>query len=128
MKSFRFLALALAMSLPLLAQTSTTSPTAGEKLSKSEIRSLVATASTAEQHNRLARYFAAESRRYAAEAQDHIFMEGQYRKNPMMNNNKRSQATVGHCDYIAKSLNEASVQASELAKMHEAMASDSGKK
>ena len=77
---------------------------------------------------RLARYFTAESRRYADEARQHTEMEEQFKKNTMLNNNKRSQSTVGHCDYIAKSLNDASAKASELAKMHEAMATDAAKK
>lgn len=122
MKTFRILAITLAMGLTVFAQ----SPT--PKLSKAQIRSLVATASTAAEHHRLAEYFTAESHRYAAEAEDHIALRDQYKKNPMTNSTKRAQGTVDHCDYIAKSLKEASVQADDLAKMHEAMASDSGAK
>lgn len=46
----------------------------------------------------------------------------------MLNNSKRFQGTVDHCDYIAKSLKEASVRAGELAQMNEAMATYSGAK
>ena len=125
MKLFRILGLTLAMSLTALAQNPSAAP---EKLSKTEIRSLVATAATPTEHMRLAGYFSAESRRYAAEAQEHMELEAQYKKNPMMNNTKRSQGTVDHCDYIAKSLKEASAKSAELAKMHEAMATDSERK
>lgn len=128
MRSFRFLATVLAMSLTVVAQKPSASQHTGEKLSKSQSRTLAATAKTRKEHLRLARYFDAESHRYAAEAEDHITMGAQFRKNPMLNNSKRFQGTVDHCDYIAKSLKEASVQAGELAQMHEAMATDSGAK
>ncbi len=130
MKSFRFLAIALvlAISFPVLAQTSGAPAQSGAKLSKSQVQTLTATASTPAEHLRLAHYFTAESHRYAAEAKEHMALKAQYQKNPMTNNTKMSKGTVDHCDYIAKSLNEASAQAEELAKMHEAMATDSGKK
>ena len=125
MKLFRILGLTLAMSLTALAQNPSAAP---EKLSKTEVRSLVATAATPAEHMRLAGYFKSESRRYAAEAQDHMALEAQYKKNPMTNNTKMSRGTVDHCDYIAKSLNEASAKSAELAKMHEEMATDSERK
>jgi len=124
MKPFRVIAMTLAMSLTALAQTS--SPP--EELSKADTRSLAATAHTPQEHRRLAEHFRAESRRYAAEAEEHTALEAQYKKNPMTNNAKAAYGTVNHCDTIAKSLKEASEQSAELAKMHEAMATDAGSK
>ena len=50
-------ALMLAMTITVIAQVSPTSPVKPEKLSNSELRSLIETATTPEQHMRLAQYY-----------------------------------------------------------------------
>lgn len=115
-------ALMLAMTITVIAQVSPTSPVKPEKLSKGELRSLIATATTPEQHMRLAQYYEAKAQRYFAESNEHQKMAEQFKRNPMMNNDKRVFGTVNHCEYYAQSFKQQAVQMQSLAQMQEKMA------
>lgn len=104
------------------SQGSSASSSKPETLSKSELRSLMATASTPEQHARLARYYKAETQHYSAEARDHQQQAEQYKANPMTNNDKFRRGTVDHCEYIAESLRKKATKAQDLAQMQEGLA------
>ena len=119
-------ALMLAMTITVIAQVSPTAPVKPEKLSKSELRSLIATATTSEQHMRLARYYEAKAQRYMAESNEHQKMAEQFKKNPMMNNDKRVFGTVNHCEYYAQSFKQQAVKMQSLANMQEDMAGAPG--
>ena len=115
-------ALMLAMTITVIAQVSPTAPVKPEKLSKSELRSLIATATTPEQHMRLAQYYEAKAQRYSAESNEHQKMAERFKKNPMMNNDKRVFGTVNHCEYYAQSFKQQAVKMQSLANMQEEMA------
>ena len=115
-------ALMLAMTITVIAQVSPTSPVKPEKLSKSELRSLIATATTPEQHMRLAQYYAAKAQRYFAESNEHQEMAEQFRNNPMMNNDKRRFGTVDHCEYYAQFFKQRAINMQSLANMQKLMA------
>ena len=118
--------LKLAMTITVIAQVSPTSPVKSEKRSKSELRSLIATATTPEQHMRLAQYYEAKAQRYFAESNEHQKMAEQFRKNPVMNNDKRVFGTVNHCEYYAQSFKQQAVKMQDLAHMQEEMAAAAG--
>jgi len=115
-------ALMLAMTITVIAQVPPTAPVKPEKLSKGELRSLIATATTPEQHRRLAQYYEAKAQQYFAESHEHQKMAEQFRKNPMMNNDKRVFGTVDHCVYYAQSFKHLAVKMQSLAHMQEQMA------
>jgi len=119
-------ALTLAMTITVIAQVSPTSPAKPEKLTKSELRSLIATATTPEQHMRLARYYEAKAQRYLAESNEHQTMVEQFQKNPMMNNDKRVFGTVDHCEYYAQVFEQQAVKMQGLAHMQEQMEKAAG--
>ena len=115
-------ALMLAMTITVIAQVSPTSPVKPEKLSNSELRSLIATATTPEQHMRLAQYYAAKAQRYFAESNEHQEMAEQFRMNPMMNNDKRAFGTVDHCEYYAQFFKQRAIKMRSLANVQKLMA------
>ena len=121
-------ALMLAMTITVIAQVSPTSPVKPEKLSKSQLRSLIATATTPEQHMRLAQYYEAKAQRYFAESNEHQKMAEQFKENPMMNNDKRVFGTVNHCEYYAQFFKQQAVKMQSLANMQEEMAAAGGPK
>lgn len=115
--------LMLAMTITAIAQVSPTSPPVKpEKLSKGELRSLIATATTPEQHMRLAQYYEAKAQQYLVESNEHQKMAEQFRKNPMMNNDKRVFGTVNHCEYYAQFFKQRAIQMQTLASMQKLMA------
>jgi Tfp pilus assembly protein FimT len=99
-----------------------------ENLSKKQLNSLIATAKTPAQHQRIAHYYSAQSDSYLAQSKEHAQMAEGYKANPAINNGKFSRGTVGHCEYLAQSFKEMSTKAGELAQMHEQMAKDAQQK
>jgi len=97
-----------------------------KRLSKKEVKALIAKANSSEDHMQLARYYRAEADRLTAEAADHDEMAAQYRKRPVPAASKTPMhpASPEHCEYFAKSLREAANAARELAAGHEQMAQD----
>ncbi len=96
-----------------------------EKLGHKQLVSLIQTATTPDDHRRLAAYYDARTHELLAESAEHQEMAEQFRKNGMMNNQKRVFGTVNHCEYIAKALKEAAAKMQGMAQMQEAMVSDS---
>lgn len=119
-------ALTLAMTITVSAQVSPTSPVKPEKLTKSELRSLIATATTPEQHMRLAHYYEAKAQLYLAESNEHLEMAEQFKKNPITNNSKHVFGTVNHCEYYGQLFKQDAAKMQELAHMHEQMAEAAG--
>ena len=119
-------ALMLAMTITVIAQVSPASPVKPEKLSKSELRSLIATATTPEQHMRLAKYYEAKAQHYLTESYEHQEMAEQFKRNPMMNNDKRVFGTVNHCGYYAQSFKQQAAKMQESAHMQKQMAQTAG--
>lgn len=109
--------------LGMVAQTSTES---NARLTKKEVKALVATAKTPEDHMKLARHFKQEADRLEAEAKEHDELATEYRKNPnaMAMKMPMSGRSAEHCEYFAKSAREAAKAARELAATHEQMAKE----
>ena len=92
-------------------------------LSKKEVKALIASAKTREDHLKLADYYKGEAARLQAEATDHDEMAEMYRKNPTPLAVKHPEAIgEGHCKEIARRFRESATKTQELAAMHEEMA------
>lgn len=99
-----------------------------KRLTNKEIKTLIATAKTPEDHMRLARHFTAEADRLEAESKEHQELAEAYSKSSMSQamamKNPMGPRTAAHCEYLAKSLGEAAKSARELAAAHQQMAKD----
>ena len=98
-------------------------------LSKKEVKALIASAKTREDHLKLAEYYKGEAVRLEAEAKDHDEMAEMYRKNPTPMAVKHPEAFgEGHCKEIARRYRESAAKTQELAAMHEQLAATAEQK
>jgi len=91
-------------------------------LTKSELKSLIQTAKTPEDHMKLANYYRAEAMRLEAEVRDHEEMAGLYDKNPAGHPIPKGQTLGTHCRNLVKDITDEAKEATEMATMHEEMA------
>ncbi len=123
--------LALAALLSNASYAGASGPPAPENrmLSKKEVKTLVATAKTPEDHRRLAAHFEAKAERFEAEAAEHEQLAKEYRRNPLPTASKMpmSPRSAEHCEFFAKSARDAAKAARELAADHRAMAAEASK-
>jgi hypothetical protein len=112
------------LALFVMAATFTTGLATGQILSKTELKKLVASASTPQDHERIARHFDAKAVQYEADAKDHEELAAEYRANPTGREQKHpmSGQTAAHCEFFAKELRQAATEARQLAKDHREMA------
>ena len=95
-----------------------------------QVKALIASAKTPDDHRKLAAYFNQEADRLEADAKGHAELADAYRQHPhSTGGGKQSGAgsifqTAEHCDSAAKSLREAAKDLRELAAEHEQMAKD----
>ena len=116
------LLIALATSLTFAAELTPT-------MSKADVKHLIATASTPEDHHRLAAYFTQKSVMMEAEAVEHEDLAKEYANNPGVAEKKQpmSGTTAAHCKYFAQAARKAAGEDRALAAGHEAMANKSQK-
>ena len=95
-----------------------------DAISKQDVKALVASAKTADEHERLAKHFDAAAIQLDAEANEHQDLVAGYKANPSGQASKHpmSGKTAGHCQYFADDLHKAATQARELAADHREMA------
>ncbi|HEY3706560.1 MAG TPA: hypothetical protein VGL22_15975 [Terracidiphilus sp.] len=96
--------------------------TTPERLSARQLQTLVSTAATTEDHERLAQYYQAKALEYRAEAEIHDAMLTVHQANSVMYNDKLRRGTIEHCYYMARSLKQRAAQAELLAQQQEEMA------
>ena len=99
-----------------------------ETLNKQQLNTLIATAKTPAEHERIANFYKLSAQDYKAQAQEHEEMIVAYKANSSLSNNKNRASTIGHCEYFVKTLNQLAVKSEDLAKMHEKMARESEQK
>ena len=94
------------------------------ELSKTEVKALLAKASTPQDHLRLAGHYEAKAKKLEAESEEHLDMAKMYRVKPTGSEAKHPMAadTAGHCEFLAESLGKAAKSFHALAKAHEEMA------
>ena len=115
------LALAAAMIFGTITQTAF----AQDKLDKSQLNTLISTAKTAAEHQRIADYYKAEAKDYLAQADEHKAMIAAYKANP---SSKHQASLLTHCENLAADLKDMSAKSQELAQLHEKMASEAATK
>jgi plasmid maintenance system antidote protein VapI len=110
------------MLLSSVAMGLSTLSAAASKLSltNSEVKALTKTATTPEDHLKLARYYDQKSESLLIESRKHEEMAADYRKNPIFASNKFFNRTLGHCEYLAKSDRESGEQMRLVALAHRA--------
>jgi hypothetical protein len=114
---------------PLLTEQASLGPIpAKEHLSKRQLNTLIATAKTPADHQRIAQFYQAQAQDYLAQSREHAREAEQARNNPLRVNNKTVFSTVNHCEHYAQKFSDLAAKSQDLAKQHEQMASDSGKK
>ena len=111
----------------LLTLTTSAGVAAGQStdlLTSKQVRDLVATAATPDDHMKLSRHFTALAATYDAEAADHRELAAAYRKAPTASETKRPGApdTASHCERFAQSTASAAKEARAMAAAHERMA------
>jgi hypothetical protein len=101
----------------------------GGLLGKQELKTLIANAKTAQDHERLAQHFTAKAEELEADAKEHKELAAQYKANPTMHESKHpmSGQTAGHCQYFADDLQKAAQRARQIAADHRAMAKQAPK-
>ena len=112
--------------LVLVATTALfTMPSANAQvLAKADLKKLVATASTPQDHERIAKHFDAKAAQYEMDAKDHDELAAEYMAKPTGHEQKHpmSGLTAEHCKYFAKEARRAAEEARILAADHRQMA------
>jgi len=105
------------------------STAAGQRpsLSKKEVKALIASAKTKEDHLKLADYYNAQAARLEAEAKDHDEMAEYYRQNPPRTT-KFQVFGEEHFKEIARRFRESAAKTQKLAAMHEELAATAEQK
>jgi len=93
-------------------------------LGKAELKKLVATASTPQDHERIAKHFDAKAVQYETDAKDHEELAAEYAATPTGHEQKHpmSGLTAEHCRYFAKEARRAAEEARKIAADHRQMA------
>ncbi len=125
-RTLALLSVSLILAVASIAQT--TPAVKAEKLSKPQLLSLIATAHTPAEHERIANYYDARARDFLAQSAEHAQMAAEYRKNPMISSSKWATGTINHCEYLAQSLKNDAIKMQELAQWHREMAASAGQK
>lgn len=116
------LSLASVMTVAAFAQSPSTAKP--EQLNKQQLNTLIATAKTPAEHQRIAGYYEAQAQDLRDQAQEHVSMIAAYKANSSLSNEKNKTSTIGHCEYFVKTLNDEAVKSHELAQLHEKMAKE----
>jgi len=118
------LSLALVMTVAAIGQT----PAKPQHLSKQQLNTLIATAKTPAEHQRIAQFYQSQALDYLAQSKEHEAMVAAYKANPSMTNNKNQASTINHCEYFVQTFKDLAAKSQELAQLHEQMAKDTEKK
>jgi len=107
-----------------MAQVDTQSPIPVKvsHLSHKQVKRLLATASTSQDHLVLAEYFRWEAGKMKEKEQYHLEMAEIYRVHPLPFDSKLPMPMQAHCKYFAEKAREAATADEELADDHEQMA------
>jgi len=95
-----------------------------EKLTKQQLATLIATAKTPAEHERIAQYYQAKAVEYQADAREHEQMIAVYKANSILSNDKNQINTIGHCQYFVSTFNALAENSQQLAVSHERMAQE----
>ena len=93
-------------------------------LAKGDLKKLIATGSTPQDHERIAKHFDAKAAQYEMDAKDHEELAAEYEAKPSGHEQKHpmSGRTAEHCKYFAKEARRAAEGARVMATDHRQMA------
>ena len=114
----------IALALSVGAATAAQARKSTDLLTSKQVKELVTTAKTPEDHLKLSKHFTALAAKYEDQANEHATEAQAYRKNPtfMESKNPSGPGTAAHCDRFAELTRQAAKEARELASAHEHMA------
>jgi len=115
------LSLAFVITAAAFGRTASAQLTKPEHLSKRQLNSLIATAKTPAEHERIAQYYQAKAQDYLAQAKEHEQMLAAYKANPSIGGKSRA-AFVDHCKSYSQYSKDMAVESQELAQFHEQIA------
>ena len=120
----KFLRITRNLALIAMASILTATLASGQTLSKAELKQLIGTASTPQDHERLAKHFDAKAAELDAQAAEHEEMAVEYTRKPSGHEQKHpmSGVTAAHCKTFAAKFREAAKEARQLAADHRQMA------
>ncbi len=122
------LSLAFVMTIVTLAQAPPAQELKPEHLSKHQIKSLIATAKTPAEHQRIAQYYKAKAQDYLSESNEHEQMLAAYKQNGYISNSRNRANAIYHCQYFVEKFKQMAAKSQELAQLHEQMAKDAEQK
>jgi hypothetical protein len=96
-------------------------------MSKKEVKALIQTAKTPEDHMKLARYYHYEANQLEAEVKDHEEMAKEYFRVPGSRPTLKYPSMSAHCRDLSAYYAQAAKKAEQMAVMHEEMAKDAAK-
>jgi hypothetical protein len=108
--------------LPASGSSQTTAVLQAQKLSKKELRVLIATARTPEDHERIATHYRAEAERLREKQRDHEEELAAYLKNPSSHPSPKWPTLDQHCRQLAYYYGKAAEKTLVLADLHDRMA------
>ena len=120
------LSLAFVLTAAAFAQTSPAPKP--EHLSKQQLNTLIATANTPAEHERIANYYQAKAVDYLAQAKEHEEMIAAYKANTVLSNDKNQASTINHCEYFVQTFKDLAAKSQELAQLHDQIANDAEQK
>lgn len=126
MKSAILLSLSFAFAIVAFAQSAPQAQP--EKLSKQQLLTLIASAKTPTDHERIAHYYEAQAQNDRALAQKHAQMEAEFKQNVVTSSSKWVSDTVNHCAYVVQNYTREAARMEGLAQEHEEMARLAGGK
>lgn len=122
------LSLAFAITVAAFGQTPSMQQPKPEHLSKQQLNTLIATANTPAEHERIAQYYRAKDVDYLAQAKEHEAMIAAYKANSNLSNDKNQASTISHCEYFVTTFKALADNSDELATLHERMATEAPQK
>jgi hypothetical protein len=112
---------------PIAGEASPAQIPATEPLNKHQLNTLIVSAKTPAEHQRIARFYQSQAQSYLAQSKEHALEAEQSRNNLTRNNSKTIFSTVNHCEHFAQTFSDLAAKSQKLAKQHEQMAADAGK-
>lgn len=99
-----------------------------QRLTKKELKMLIANARTPEDHRRIAAYYRAEEGQLRAKQREHEVELAEYLKNPSSHPVPKWPTMDQHCRQLIFYYNKAAQKAFAMADLHEKMAEEAGQK
>lgn len=127
-RTLSIISLAFVLAVSAFTQDAFAQQAKQEHLNKQQLNTLIATAKTPAEHQRIAQYFQAKALDYLAQAKEHEQMIAAYKANTSISTEKNRASTIGHCEYFVQTFKDLAAKSQELAKMHEEMAKEADQK